>query len=69
VQGSLNHGESYHQLSSTITKASRGWLLNGKMEIVLDFNAESIRHIANEVIFYHTTLLLTLYQKLSSIWS
>ncbi|MDD5276537.1 MAG: Tn3 family transposase [Methylovulum sp.] len=30
VQGSLNRGESYHQLSSTIAKVSGGRMLNGK---------------------------------------
>ena len=30
VQGSLNRGESYHQLSSTIAKVSGGRMLSGK---------------------------------------
>jgi len=46
VQASLNRGESYHQLSSTIAKVSGGRMLNGKNEIELDINAESIRLIA-----------------------
>lgn len=67
VQSSLNRGESYHQLSSTIAKVSGGRMLNGKNEIELDINAESIRLIANTVIFYNATLLSTLYQHYSSI--
>jgi hypothetical protein len=39
-----------------------GRMLNGKTEIELDINAESIRLIANEVIFYNATILLALYQ-------
>jgi len=62
VQASLNRGESYHQLSSTIAKVSGGRMLSGKNEIELDINAEAIRLIANAVIFYNATLLSTLYQ-------
>nr|WP_305910342.1 transposase [Methylomarinum sp. Ch1-1]MDP4523090.1 transposase [Methylomarinum sp. Ch1-1] len=62
VQGSLNRGESYHQLSATIAKVSGGRMLNGKTEIELDINAESIRLIANAVIFYNATILSALYQ-------
>jgi Tn3 transposase DDE domain len=62
VQGSLNRGESYHQLSSTIAKVSGGRMLSGKTEIELDINADSIRLIANAVIFYNATLLSALYQ-------
>jgi TnpA family transposase len=62
VQGSLNRVESYHQLSSTIAKVSGGRMLSGKTEIELDINAESIRLIANAVIFYNATLLSGLYQ-------
>jgi TnpA family transposase len=62
VQGSLNRGESYHQLSATIAKVSGGRMLNGKTEMELDINAESIRLIANAVIFYNATLLSTLHQ-------
>jgi len=51
VQGSLNRGESYHQLRSTIAKVSGGRMLSGKTEIELDINADSIRLIANAVIF------------------
>jgi len=67
VQGSLNRGESYHQLSSTIAKVSGGRMLNGKTEIELDINAESIRLIANAVIFYNATLLSTIYQHYQSV--
>jgi TnpA family transposase len=62
VQGSLNRGESYHQLSATIAKVSGGRMLNGKTEIELDINAESIRLIANAVIFYNATILSALHQ-------
>ena len=62
MQGSLNRGESYHQLSATIAKVSGGRMLNGKTEIELDINAESIRLIANAVIFYNATILSVLYQ-------
>lgn len=62
VQASLNRGESYHQLSSTIAKVSGGRMLSGKNEIELDINAEAIRLIANAVIFYNATVLSTLYQ-------
>ena len=62
VQGSLNRGESYHQLSSTIAKVSGGRMLNGKTEIELDINAESIRLIANAVIFYNASIMSALYQ-------
>jgi hypothetical protein len=37
-------------------------MLNGKTEIELDINAESIRLIANAVIFYNSTILSALYQ-------
>lgn len=67
VQGSLNRGESYHQLSSTIAKVSGGRMLSGKTEIELDINADSIRLIANAVIFYNATLLSGLYQHYQSI--
>jgi TnpA family transposase len=62
VQASLCRGESYHQLSGTIAKVSGGRMLNGKNEIELDINAESIRLIANAVIFYNATLLSKLYE-------
>jgi TnpA family transposase len=57
VQGSLKRGESYYQLSSTIAKVSGGRMLSEKTEIELDINAESIRLIANAVIYYflHST--------------
>ncbi len=61
VQSSLCRGESYHQLSGTIAKVSGGRMLSGKNEIELDVNAESIRLIANAVIFYNATLLSKLY--------
>jgi TnpA family transposase len=67
VQGSLNRGESYHQLSSTIAKVSGGRMLSGKTEIELDTNAECIRLIANAVIFYNATLLSGLYQHYQSV--
>jgi len=62
VQGALNRGESYHQLSSTIAKVSGGRMLNGKNEIELDINAEAIRLCANAVIFYNASLLSMLYE-------
>ncbi|NQY64947.1 MAG: Tn3 family transposase [Alteromonadaceae bacterium] len=62
VQGSLCRGESYNQLSSTIAKVSGGRMLNGKNEIELDINAESIRLIANAVIFYNASLLSKIYE-------
>ena len=37
-------------------------MLNGKTEIELDINAESIRLIANAVIFYNAIILSALYQ-------
>jgi len=67
VQASLNRGESYHQLSSTIAKVSGGRMLSGKNEIELDINAEAIRLIASAVIFYNATLLSTLYQHFLSV--
>jgi TnpA family transposase len=67
VQGSLNRGESYHQLSSTIAKVSGGRMLSGKTEIELDINADSIRLIANAAIFYNATLLSELYQHYQSV--
>jgi hypothetical protein len=60
-------GESYHQLSSTIAKVSGGRMLSGKTEIELDINADSIRLIANAVIFYNATLLSALYQHYQSV--
>lgn len=62
VQHALNRGESYHQLSAAIAKINGGKMLRGKNEIELDINAESIRLIANTVIFYNATLLSNLYQ-------
>ena len=69
MQGSLNRGESYHQLSSTIAKVSggSGRMLSGKTEIELDINADSIRLIANAVIFYNATLLSELYLHYQSV--
>ncbi len=67
VQGSLNRGESYHQLSSTVAKVSGGRMLRGKTEIELDINADSIRLIANAVIFFNATLLSELYQHYSQL--
>jgi len=64
----FNRGESYHQLSSTIAKVSGGRMLSGKTEIELDINAESIRLIANAVIFYNATLLSTLYQHYQAVY-
>ncbi|NHB97425.1 Tn3 family transposase [Photorhabdus stackebrandtii] len=43
VQSSLCRGESYHQLTSAIAKISGGKVLNGKDEIDLGINAESIQ--------------------------
>jgi len=67
VQGSLNRGESYHQLSSTIAKVSGGRMLSGKTEIEIDINADSIRLIANAVIFFNATLLSELYLYYQSV--
>ena len=67
VQKSLCRGESYHQLSSTIAKVSGGRMLGGKNDIELDINAESIRLLANAVIFYNATLLSRLYEHYQSI--
>jgi hypothetical protein len=46
---------------------SGGRILKGMNEIEPDINAESIRLIANTVIFYNTTLLSMLYQHYSLI--
>lgn len=62
VQSSLNLGELYHKLIATIAKVSGGRMLNGKTEIELDINEESIRLIANAVNFYNATILSALYQ-------
>ncbi|QTL41291.1 Tn3 family transposase [Xenorhabdus budapestensis] len=62
VQSSLCRGESYHQLTSAIAKISGGKVLNGKDEIDLGINAESIRLIATIVIFYNAQLLCRLYE-------
>ncbi len=62
VRASLCRCESYHQLSGTIAKVSGGRMLKGKTEIELDINAESIRLIANAVIFHNATLLSILYE-------
>jgi TnpA family transposase len=67
VQTSLCRGESYHQLSGTIAKVSGGRMFNGKNEIELDINAESIRLIANAVIFYNATLLSKLYEHYQAV--
>lgn len=67
VESSLCRGESYHQLSATIAKVSGGRMLSGKNEIELDINGESIRLIANAVIFYNATLLSKLYEHYQSI--
>ena len=42
-------------------------MLSGKTEIELDINADSIRLIANAVIFYNATLLSELYQYYQSV--
>lgn len=62
VQSNLCRGESYHQLASAIAKISGGKVLNGKNEIDLGINAESIRFIATIVIFYNALLLCRLYE-------
>ncbi|MBT4835786.1 MAG: Tn3 family transposase [Methylococcales bacterium] len=67
VQKSLCRGESYHQLSSTIAKVSGGRMINGRNEIELDVNAESIRLIANAVILYNATILSSLYDHFQKI--
>jgi hypothetical protein len=36
-------------------------MLNGKTEIELDINTESIRLIANAVIFYNSSIMSALY--------
>ena len=61
VQTSLNRGESYHQLASTISKVSGGKILSGKNDIELGVNAESIRLIATVVIFYNASILSRLF--------
>lgn len=42
-------------------------MLSGKTEVELDINAESIRLIANAVIFYNPTLVSTLYQHYQTV--
>lgn len=42
-------------------------MLSGKTEIELDINADSIRLIANAVIFYNATLLSELYRHYQSV--
>ncbi|RAW82226.1 hypothetical protein CKY01_22205 [Photorhabdus laumondii subsp. clarkei] len=49
-------------LTSAIAKISGGKILNGKNEIELGINAESIRFIATIVIFYNAQLLCRLYE-------
>ena len=55
------------QVRPITAKVSGGRMLNGKNEIELGINAESIRLIANAVIFYNATLLSTLYQHYRSV--
>ncbi|WP_218014666.1 Tn3 family transposase [Candidatus Regiella insecticola] len=62
VQRSLNRGESYHQLASSIAKVNGGKQLSGKKDIDLTINAESIRLIANIIIHHNATILSALYQ-------
>lgn len=62
IQRSLCRGESYHQLTSTISKVNGGRMLNGKNEIELTVNAECIRLIANMIIHHNATILSALYQ-------
>ncbi|WP_115825540.1 Tn3 family transposase [Xenorhabdus cabanillasii] len=62
AQASICRGESYHQLTSAIAKISGGKVLNGKDEIDLGINAESIRLIATIIIFYNAQLLCRLYE-------
>lgn len=62
VQRSLNRGESYHQLTSSISKVNGGKQLGGKKDIDLTINAESIRLIANIIIHHNATILSALYQ-------
>lgn len=62
VQRSLNRGESYHQLTSTISKVNGGKMLNGRNEIELDISAESIRLIANIIIHHNAIILSSLFE-------
>jgi TnpA family transposase len=62
IQRSLCRGESYHQLTSTISKVNGGRMLGGKNEIELTVNAECIRLIANIIIHHNATILSALYQ-------
>lgn len=61
VHRSLNRGESYHQLRSTIAKVSSRKLA-GKTEIELTINNECARLLANCIIFYNASLLSGLYE-------
>ncbi|RLV57975.1 Tn3 family transposase [Parashewanella curva] len=67
VQRSLNRGESYHQLSSTIARVNGGRMLNGKTEIELSINLESIRLLANIIIYHNAAILSGLYEYYSKI--
>ena len=62
VQKSLNRGESYHQLASTIAKVNGGRCLNGKTEVELDINAECIRLLANIIIYHNAAILSGLHE-------
>lgn len=62
IQRSLCRGESYHQLTSTISKVNGGRMLGGKNDIELTVNAECIRLIANIIIHHNATILSALYQ-------
>ena len=62
IQRGLNRGESYHQLTSTISKVNGGRMLNGKTEIDLNINAECIRLLANIIIHHNASILSALYQ-------
>lgn len=62
VQSGLNRSESYHQLTSTISKVNGGRMLNGKNEMDLNINAECIRLIANMIICHNAIILSALHQ-------
>jgi TnpA family transposase len=61
VHRSLNRGESYHQLRSSIAKVS-GRKLIGKNEIELIINNECARLLALCIIFYNASLLSGIYE-------
>jgi hypothetical protein len=61
VHRSLNRGESYHQLKSSILKVA-GRKFTGKTEIDLDINNECARLLTLCIIFYNAYLLSKIYE-------